>query len=135
MAKLNFPSLRELMSRMTDPSNVTTPKLIEILSQPQFYRRVATYAFLEDSTLARLKAYRQLVAEGSPKQRIVLAEAVTPFMRHTRDLARKDADLLVPLGQYLSELLGAQPEFNIRFCGPGGCFKVTIPTAPKSNAT
>ena len=135
MAKLNFPSLRNLMKHMIEPSNVTTPKLIELLSQPQFYRRVATYAFLEDSTLARLQVYRQLVTEGSPKQRTVLAEAITPFMRHTRDLLRKDPDLLVPLGQYLSEVLGPQPEFNIRFCGPGGCFKVTIPTAPKSNAT
>ena len=134
MAEL-IPKLRNLFEQLTNPSHVTTPRLVEILSPEQFYRRVPTYAFLEDSTLARLQVYRQLVAAGDAGQKRVLAEALTPFMRHTRDLFHKDPDLLVPLGQYLSELISDQPEFTIRFCGAGGCFKLTIPTALKNNAT
>jgi hypothetical protein len=111
------------------PAAVTRQQLIEILSSSEFYRTCVTFAFLEDSTLARLRAYKELVSEGQPDQRRLGDEILLPFLRHAQELRRKDPNMLAPLGRYLQEKLDAkQEEFMIRCCGSGGCFAIRVPT-------
>lgn len=119
------PKIRSILMQ---PGQINRQQLIELLSHSEFYRTCVAFAFLEDSTLARLRAYKELVGEGQRDQKRLGDEILLPFLRHAQELRRKDPNLLVPLGQYLLTKLPAAPQYAIRACGKGGCFNIRIPT-------
>ena len=97
---------------------LTSQRIIQIISDPVFYASCPAYVFMEDVARSRWLEYENEVAQRGvkgcngceDKSAAYIEPALAEFVRHTCKLRDKDAKMLDPLREYLATKLGYRPK-------------------------
>jgi hypothetical protein len=103
---------------VTEDYQLTSQRIIQVISDPVFYAKCAAFVFMEDMARGRWLEYESEVAKRGTKgcggcedkSQSAIEPALAEFARHVCKLHTKNPAMLDPLREYLCEKLGYRPK-------------------------
>ena len=86
---------------------LTSAYVLELLGDEEFYLKCPAYFFMRDQGLSCSKRWLDSVfkPKSQPREEVVIAPAISSFLRVTYAMNQADPELLQPLRDFLQEKL------------------------------